>query len=196
MITAKLISPSTCSRRMEDGSRLSISLTGPTTTPPTIGAARGSLSSPPRPLRIGTSGSTAARGRVDRRRRSWRPATASRLEARRRGLEWCNFLLVETNGVAVPTRLTQRSSGVPATFLKGDTNKWSGTKLTCDYRTKPARFSRQAGDSGPVDEHRSRLFAPKPGTIASLRSGPDGWSASMRRQFSPRCGSVVSRGRR
>ena len=59
------------------------------------------------------------------------------------------LLLVDTNGVVVPTRLTYEVQ--VRTFLKGDTGKWSGTKLAVAELSRKALLEGKAGRPGPVE---------------------------------------------
>jgi hypothetical protein len=81
------------------------------------------------------------------------------------------LLLVDTNGVVVPTRLTYEVQ--VRTFLKGDTGKWSGTKLTITELSRKALLEGQAGGLGPVDEH-APAYLPEAGNdyfFASVQTG-------------------------
>jgi hypothetical protein len=61
------------------------------------------------------------------------------------------LLLVDTNGVVVPTRLTYEVQ--VRTFLKGDTGKWSGTKLAVAELSRKALLEGQTGGLRTVEEH-------------------------------------------
>jgi hypothetical protein len=60
------------------------------------------------------------------------------------------LLLVDQNGVVVPTRLTYEVQ--VRNFLKGDTEKWSGTKLTVAELSRKTLLEGQAGGLRPVEE--------------------------------------------
>ncbi len=70
------------------------------------------------------------------------------------------FLLVDTNGVVVPTRLTYEVQ--VRRFLKGDTGKWSGTKLAVAELSRKVLLEGQAGGLRPVEEH-SPAYLPTAG---------------------------------
>ena len=91
-------------------------MTGPTTTPPTIGrAARIFLKPASPPANQHEWFENLHEGAADR---------IGKLDAVALAVQ---LLLVDRNGVVVPTRLTYEVQ--VRTFLKGDTWKWSGTKL-------------------------------------------------------------------
>jgi hypothetical protein len=60
------------------------------------------------------------------------------------------LLLVDLRGVVVPTRLTYEVQ--VRTFLKGNTGKWSGTKLAVAELSRKALLEGQAGGLRPVEE--------------------------------------------
>ena len=60
------------------------------------------------------------------------------------------LLLVDQNGVVVPTRLTYEVQ--VRTFLKGDTGKWSGTKLAVAELSRQALLEGLAGGLRPIEE--------------------------------------------
>jgi hypothetical protein len=60
------------------------------------------------------------------------------------------LLLIDTNGVVVPTRLTYEIQ--VRTFLRGDTGKWSGTKLAVAELSRKALLEGQLGGLRPVEE--------------------------------------------
>jgi hypothetical protein len=60
------------------------------------------------------------------------------------------LLLVDQNGVVVPTRLTYEVQ--VRTFLKGDSGKWSGTKLAVAELSRKALLEGQAGGLLPLKE--------------------------------------------
>ncbi len=66
-------------------------------------------------------------------------------------------LLVDTNDVVVPTRLTYEIQ--VRTFLKGDTGKWSGTKLTVAELSRKALLEGQLGGLRPVEEDAPAYLA-------------------------------------
>jgi hypothetical protein len=70
------------------------------------------------------------------------------------------LLLVDTNGVVVPTRLTYEIQ--VRTFLKGDNGKWSGTKLAVAELSRKALLEGQAGGLRPVEEH-APAYLPRAG---------------------------------
>jgi hypothetical protein len=70
------------------------------------------------------------------------------------------LLLVDQNGVVVPTRLTYEVQ--VRTFLKGDTGKWSGTKLAVAELSRKALLGGQSGGLLPVEED-ARAYLPRAG---------------------------------
>jgi hypothetical protein len=60
------------------------------------------------------------------------------------------LLLVDQNGVVVPTRLTYEVQ--VRTFLRGDTGNWSGTKLAVVELSRKALLEGQSGGLRPVEE--------------------------------------------
>jgi hypothetical protein len=60
------------------------------------------------------------------------------------------LLLVDQNGVVVPTRLTYEVQ--VRTFLKGDSGKWSGTKLAVAELSRKALLAGHAGGLLPIEE--------------------------------------------
>ena len=70
------------------------------------------------------------------------------------------LLLVDTNGVVVPTRLTYEFQ--VRTFLKGDTGNWSGTKLAVAELSRKALLEGQTGGLRRVEEH-SPAYLPAAG---------------------------------
>ena len=91
---------------------------------------------------------------------SLREAGADRIEKLDAVALAVQLLLVDKNGVVVPTRLTYEVQ--VRTFLKGDTGKSSGTKLAVAELSRKALLEGQAGGLRPVEE-RAPAYLPVAG---------------------------------